>query len=98
MTACEFITFLHNAGATREANARLHGMPLVFAKGGLDKWRMLRIGDGYANVNDLIRFVTINNLEDYEVRLSVVRKLYRSDVEIDYEADEDPIVNIIWER
>lgn len=92
MTAYEFINYLHRHGVNEES--RLCGVKLIFANGNLSNWRVLRIDDGYVNVNDMIQFVAMRNLENHEVRLSILRKLYRSDIEIEFGVYNDIVVHI----
>ena len=47
----------------------------------------------------MTRFVTINNLEDYEVRIGVSNKLYRSNVCLErYNDNDDFTVTISRQR
>lgn len=97
MTASEFISFLYRKGATEESP--MCGAPPIFAKGALSNWRLFLTSDGYENVGSLTRFVTINNLEDYEVRVGVSNKLYRSNVDFEFSDENNyPTVRIIRYR
>ena len=91
MTAREFINFLHIADATE--NALLYSHSLLLAKGALSNWRLLRI-EGYADVNDVIRFITINNFEDWNVKLDIGRDLYYTDIGVEHNIGEVTRVHI----
>lgn len=85
MTAREFISFLYRKGATDESP--ICGVSPLFTKGALSNWRFLsRL---VVNVGSLTRFITINNLEDYEVRDATLRKLYRSNVKFELRNDDN---------
>lgn len=94
MIASEFIGFLYSKGATDESP--MCGVPLIFAKDALSDWRLFLTSDGYANVGRLTRFITINNLEDYEVRDAVLSKLYRSNVKFELRNDDNFFTVNIW--
>ena len=97
MTASEFISFLYKKGATEKSP--MCGVSPIFAKGALSNWRLFLTSDGYENVGSLTRFITINNLEDYEVRVGVSNKLYRSNVNFELRNDDDLFtVNLIRQR
>lgn len=97
MTAREFIEFLHRYGVTEKSPLR--GASPVFAKGALSNLRIFLIGNGYENFGSMTRFVTINNLEDYEVRIGVSNKLYRSNVCLErYNDNDDFTVTISRQR
>lgn len=81
MTAREFIEFLHRKGVPEQAP--MCGVFPIFAKGALSNWRLFLTSEGYENFGSMTRFITINNLEDYEVRTGVSNKLYRSNVNFD---------------
>lgn len=94
MIASEFISFLYRKGATDESP--MCGISPLFAKGALSNWRLFLTSDGYENVGSLTRFITINNLEDYEVRSGVSNKLYRSNVNFELRNDDNFFtVNIV---
>ena len=94
MIASEFISFLYRKGVTDESP--ICGVPLIFAKDALSNWRMFLTSDGYENVGSLTRFITINNLEDYEVRDVNLRKLYRSNVKFELRNDDNFFTVNIW--
>lgn len=97
MTAREFIEFLHRYGVTEKSPLR--GASPVFAKGALSNWRMFLIANDYENFGSMTRFVTINNLEDYEVRIGVSNKLYQSNVCLErYNDNDDFTVTISRQR
>lgn len=91
MTCRKFVEFLHRADAMEDA--RLYSQSLILAKGALSNWRLLRI-DGYADVNDIIRFITINNFEDWNVKLDIGRDLYYTDIGVEHNAGEVTRVHI----
>ena len=94
MIASEFISFLYRKGATDESP--MYGIQPLFAKGALSNWCLFLASDGYENVGSLTRFITINNLEDYEVRDTVSSKLYRSNVKFELRNDDNFFtVNIV---
>ena len=97
MTAREFIEFLHRYGVAEKSPLR--GASLVFAKGALSKWRMFLIANDYENFGSMTRFIAINNLEDYEVRIGVSNKLYRSNICLGrYNDNDDFTVTISRQR
>lgn len=91
MTAREFINFLHRADAIE--NARLYSHSLILAKGALSNWRLLRI-DGYIDVNDAIRFITVHNFEDWTIMLDISRNLYYTDIGVEHNIGENTRVHI----
>lgn len=97
MIASEFISFLYRKGATDDLP--MCGASPLFAKGALSNWRLFITSGGNENVGSLTRFITINNLEDYEVRDVVLRKLYRSNINFELRNDDDFFtVNIVRSR
>lgn len=97
MTARELINYLYRKGAT--ITSPMYGSSLVFAKGALSNWRMFLLAGGYQNIGNLSRFIFINNLEDYEVRMGATDKLYRSNVHFERRNENSSFaVNIIRQR
>lgn len=97
MVASEFISFLYRKGATDESP--ICGVSPLFAKGALSNWRFFVTSGGHENVGSLTRFITINNLEDYEVRSATLSKLYRSNVNFELRNDDNFFtVNIVSQR
>lgn len=91
MTCREFVEFLHRAEAME--NARLYSQSLLFARGALSNWRVFRI-DGYVDVNDAIRFITVHNFEDWNVMLDIGRGLYYTDIGVEHNTGEGTRVHI----
>lgn len=91
MTCREFIEFLHRAEAME--NARLYSQSLILAKGALSNWRLLRI-DGYIDMNDVIRFITVHNLEDWYMRLSIAKELHYTDIGVEHNTGENTRIHI----
>lgn len=91
MTGREFIRFLHRADAIE--NARLYSQPLLLAKGAVSNWRVFPI-DGYVDVKDVVRFITIHNFEDWVIMLDVIRSLYYTDIAVGYNTDKGTRVHI----
>ena len=94
MIASEFISFLYRKGATDESP--MCGVPLIFTKDALSNWRLFMTSGGNENVGSLTRFITINNLDDYEVRDVNLRKLYRSNVRFELRNDDNFFTVKIW--
>lgn len=91
MRSREFIEFLHRADAME--NARLYSQPLLFAKGIVSNWRVFGI-DGYVDIKDITRFITIHNLEDWIIMLDIARRLHYTDIAVEYNTDVGTRVHI----
>lgn len=91
MRGREFIEFLHRADAME--NARLYSQPLLFAKGIVSNWRVFGI-DGYVDIKDITRFITIHNLENWVIMLDIARRLYYTDIAVEHNTDVGTRVHI----
>lgn len=91
MIAREFIEFLHRAGAVKDA--RIYSQSLLFARGALSNWRIFCI-DGCTDADDVIRFITIHNYEDWKIMLDIARPLYYTDIGVSHDANKNPYLHI----